>query len=103
MEGDAVQENRSELPEDPKTHREKDAPEVGNDGQLIEQDPPNRPEETAEDEAEWIVHECPVCHLILRARTVPAGVHEGVLHERIETQYLRIHGSERFWLNGGLL
>lgn len=43
-----------------------------------------------------------LCHVILRARK-PAGVHEGVLHERVEAQYLRIHGSERLSLNGELL
>ena len=98
-----MQENRSESSDGPKWHSDKEQSRVGNDGQNIKPDPPRKQEETAEDEAHWIVHECPVCHLILRARTVPAGVHEGVLHERVETQYLRIHGSERFWLSGGLL
>ena len=57
----------------------------------------------AESEAQWFVHTCPMCQTILRTRAVPQGVRDGVLHERVETQYLKSHGSTRLWLIGGQL
>ena len=60
-------------------------------------------EETAESEAQWFVHTCPMCQTILRTRAVPHGIRDGVLHERVETQYLKTHGSTRLWLSGGQL
>ena len=96
-----MDENRFEPSEDHECHSETEPTLL--EGQSQPAEPAPSGAETAEREAQWCVHTCPTCRTILRTRAVPHGVHDGVLHERVETQYLKTHGSTRLWLSGGQL